>query len=234
MRTNGRWYTCSVVGWYCMTSPTSSRCTTAPGESARSLPTLNASRSTIEGMPPLWRRSPTKLRTPRTRLMPPVSNARLIAAGLLAKKLVGRRALVRIVVANGPARRAGGRCALAQLVDEVAHGLRGGQVAVLDPREDRVARPRRVGETPVVLGGRRRGAPRCNATELQAQLPGGARHGSSLAQRRHHGTRHVRGRRACYRLAPVDRRCCLAGVRRRVRVAHGLNSSMYPVLEQAK
>ena len=100
MITSGRLWTCSVLGWYWMSSPTSSRCTTAPGDSARSLPTSNASRSTIEGMPPLLRTSPTKLRTPRTRLLPPVSNARLIAAGLVAKKLVGASALVRMVVAK--------------------------------------------------------------------------------------------------------------------------------------
>ena len=96
----------SVVGGYWMSSPTSSRCTTAPGDSARSSPTSNASRSTIEGMPPLLRTSPRSCATPRTRLKPPVSNARLSAAGLPAACWSGP---ARWSGSRGQARPLGGR-----------------------------------------------------------------------------------------------------------------------------
>src|SRR5271154_771898 len=97
---SGRSDTVSVTGAYCRTSPTGSRATTAPEVVARSRPTSNAPGSTIEGIPPLWRTSETKLRVPRRRLAPPVSKACLIADGLLARKFVGAAALVRMFAAK--------------------------------------------------------------------------------------------------------------------------------------
>jgi hypothetical protein len=100
MTRTGRPYTSSVVGVYWRTSATSSLATTAPGVTARSRPTSKAPGSVIDGIPPLWRTSRTKLRAPRARLMPPVSKARLRAAGLLIRKFVGAAALVTMVAAN--------------------------------------------------------------------------------------------------------------------------------------
>ena len=65
---------------------------TAPGVAAMVSPTLNGLRSTIDGMPWLWSRSPAMLAIPRPTLMPPVSKERLMAAGLVGKKLVGASA----------------------------------------------------------------------------------------------------------------------------------------------
>ena len=54
----------------------------------------------MDGIAPLRRTSRVKLRAPRIRLMPPVSNARLRAAGLLTRKFVGAAALVMMLAAN--------------------------------------------------------------------------------------------------------------------------------------
>ena len=51
-------------------------------------------------MPPLWSRSSTKWRAPVTRLPPPVSIARFIAAGLPGSVLVGASDDVRIPAAK--------------------------------------------------------------------------------------------------------------------------------------
>ena len=83
-----------------MSSATGSRATTAPGVTARSRPTSKAPGSIIDGIAPLWRTSWTKLRAPRARLMPPVSKARLRAAGLLIRKFVGAAALATMLAAN--------------------------------------------------------------------------------------------------------------------------------------
>ena len=96
----GRSRTLPLAGVYWISSATSSRSTTAPGVRARSRPTCKACGSAIEGMPPLCRRSPAQLRTPRVRLRPPVSTVRLIAAGFPSQKLVGATALVSRVTAN--------------------------------------------------------------------------------------------------------------------------------------
>ena len=114
-----------------------------------------------------------------------MSNARLIAAGLVAKKLVGASALVRMVVAKRAcsARRWLSEL-VAQLADDVADGLCGGEVAALDPGEDRVARPGRVGEAPVALARLDLGAAQRDAHELAAQLRGLAGDGAALAERR--------------------------------------------------
>ncbi len=62
---------------------------TAPGVAARFSPSLNGVRSTIVGMPWLFFMSPARLAIPLRTLPPLVSNARLMAAGLPMKKLVG-------------------------------------------------------------------------------------------------------------------------------------------------
>ena len=83
-----------------MTSASSSRSTTAPGVTARSVPTSNALRSVWDGIPPFLRTSRHQWRAPRATLRPPVSNARLSAAGLLARKLVGAAALITMFATN--------------------------------------------------------------------------------------------------------------------------------------
>ena len=125
-------YVVLVCGSYWISSIRSLRNTTLPGVAAMFLPTVNADRSTLRGSPPLVVRSVMKFRTPRMRLTPPVSNARLRAAGLVARKLVGARASTR-------PRRANGRLPVPgllelgqgeQVVDEAAHqavGLAGGE-----------------------------------------------------------------------------------------------------------
>ena len=55
-------------------------------------PNTNDELSTWRGWPPLLRTSSTKLRAPFSRLRPPVSNARLRAAGLVGRKFVGASA----------------------------------------------------------------------------------------------------------------------------------------------
>ena len=81
-----------VVGRYWINSPSSSRCTTHPGVAARSVPTWKALRSVCEGIPPLWRTSPHHCFAPRATLLPPVSKARLSAAGFVGRKFVGAMA----------------------------------------------------------------------------------------------------------------------------------------------
>src|SRR5579862_5333690 len=63
--------------------------TILPGVAARFTPTRNGLVSTCRGRPPLLSTSSTKLRVPAATLAPPVSSARLIAAGLVKKKFVG-------------------------------------------------------------------------------------------------------------------------------------------------
>src|ERR1700722_5202767 len=89
--------TAPVAGVYWMTSASSSRSTTAPGVTARSVPTWNAPRSVWDGMPPLERTSRHHWRAPRATLSPPVSNARLSAAGVLGRKVVGAGALITVL-----------------------------------------------------------------------------------------------------------------------------------------
>ena len=52
-------------------------------------PTSNPDASTCEGQPPLWRKSSTMFLAPLARLLPPVSKACRIAAGLPGTVLVG-------------------------------------------------------------------------------------------------------------------------------------------------
>ena len=144
----------------------------------------NAPRSTIDGMPPLWRTSDRSSRRPRTRLLPPVSNARLSAAGLVGRKLVGATALVRIVVAKGACWRP------PRVVDRAPHSSTtlptqpgGGQVGLLDAVKERVGPPRRVGEAPVALDRRDCGAAHGNLGQFAAQLRGRTGNDPALAER---------------------------------------------------
>src|ERR1700742_3785822 len=68
------------------------RYTTLPGVAAVFSPYTNDELSTCGGRPPLVRTSSRKLRAPFNRLRPPVSKARLRAAGLVGKKFVGASA----------------------------------------------------------------------------------------------------------------------------------------------
>ena len=66
--------------------------TTRPGVAAMFSPILKWLVSTWRGCPPLRSRSSTKFAAPAARLAPPVSIARLIAAGLVSRKFVGASA----------------------------------------------------------------------------------------------------------------------------------------------
>ncbi len=98
--TNGRSNTSSVVGSYCSTSISSLRNTTRPGVAAVFSPSTNDERSTWLGQPSFFTMSCTKFFSPRTTLVPPVSNARLIAFGLPSTKLVGDSVSLRMLAAN--------------------------------------------------------------------------------------------------------------------------------------
>ena len=63
-------------------------------------PRRNGLESTWRGRPPLLSRSSTKWAAPATTLVPPVSIARLIAAGLVGRKFVGANASSRKPVAS--------------------------------------------------------------------------------------------------------------------------------------
>ena len=79
---SGNWCTAGVAGWYWMSSQTSGRATTAPGVTARSLPIVNASGSTMVGMCGAEAISEIRARAPRTRLRPPVPMNAFHATGL--------------------------------------------------------------------------------------------------------------------------------------------------------
>lgn len=76
------------------------RYTTFPGVAAMFTPTSNPLLSTCDGHPPLCRTSSTMLRTPRTTLLPPVSNALRTATGLPANVFDGENASSRKRDAN--------------------------------------------------------------------------------------------------------------------------------------
>ena len=97
---SGNWCTVGVAGVYWMSSQTSVRATTDPGVTARSLPTWNASPSTMVGMCGEEAMSETKARIPRTRLRPPVSMYAFHAAGLRYGLLLGADAAIRLVSTN--------------------------------------------------------------------------------------------------------------------------------------
>ena len=204
MMSSGRADTCSVVGWYCSTSPIGSRATTAPGLSARLRPTSNASGSTILGIPPLFRRSSTKCPSPRTRLRPPVSNARLSAAGFVGEVVRrGERADEDVRREPGLLGAAGVVRPLGVVLDHLGERARGGQVAALDPVEERVARPRRIAEAPVPLGGGDLRAADGDAHELAAQPHRLAGHRLPMGERRGQAAERLPDRRDPEHLAAL-------------------------------
>ena len=83
-----------MAGRYWISSNTSVRSTTAPGVTARSAPTLNASGSTIDGIRGGAAMSAAKCRRPATTLPPPVSIAAFSAAGLSTGLLLGASASI--------------------------------------------------------------------------------------------------------------------------------------------
>ncbi len=90
--TTGRDHTWGVAGWYWISSATSSRKTTDPGDAPMVSPTTKGRESTVVGMPPLCSTSPARLRAPARRLFPRVAFALRRAAGLPVSRLVGARA----------------------------------------------------------------------------------------------------------------------------------------------
>jgi hypothetical protein len=89
---SGRSRTRGVAGAYWSSSNTGVRSTTAPGVAPMFCPTVNAERSTIEGMRGGCAMSRVKLRAPRARLRPPVSTVALSTAGLVSGAFVGASA----------------------------------------------------------------------------------------------------------------------------------------------
>ena len=85
-----------VCGVYWISSNMSVRSTTAPGVTAMSSPTANASGSTIDGTRGGVAKSRTSRRPPATRLPPPVSIARLSTFGLSTGLLLGDDASTRL------------------------------------------------------------------------------------------------------------------------------------------
>src|SRR4029434_890797 len=74
--------------------------TPLPGVAAMLTPTSNPEASTCDGHPPLWRTSCTQFLRPLTMLLPPVSNALRIAAGLPARVFVGASASTKNLAAK--------------------------------------------------------------------------------------------------------------------------------------
>ena len=154
-----------------MSSPTSSRCTTAPGVMREVLADLE--RVALD-----LRRHAAVVAQVADEVADAAHQAhaagleRALERGRVGGEVVGgrQRAVEDRGGEAGPLGAAGVLCALAQFVDEVAHGLRGGQIAALDPREDRVARPGRVGEAPVALGWADLRTAEGDAHELAAEL----------------------------------------------------------------
>ena len=92
--------TSAVAGAYWISSNCSLACTTAPGVTARSRPTMKASGGTMDGTRGGRDRSATSARSPVTALPPPVSMAALAAAGLSSGLLLGAAAATRLARAN--------------------------------------------------------------------------------------------------------------------------------------
>ena len=89
-----------MTGAYWMSSNCSLACTTAPGVTARSWPTSNASVGTIDGTRGERARSEARARRPRTTLPPPVSMNAFHPAGLSRGLLLGAAAAIRLVSRN--------------------------------------------------------------------------------------------------------------------------------------
>src|ERR1700733_6946081 len=196
--------TAGVKGGYWIISASSSRSTPAPGVRARSVPTENAPRAVWGGTPPFERTSRHHCRAPRATLTPPVSNALLSAAGLLAKKLVGAAALITMLATNRalgilPAPRT-----KVEVVDELPDRFAHAQVLLAQPAERRVLRPRRIREAPIALSGRAVGLPGQDAERVRGQparLPG---HAARLGQRHGHTLQQQGRGRDADRLAGLD------------------------------
>jgi hypothetical protein len=92
--------TLGVCGWYWSSSNIGVRSTTAPGVTARSAPTSNASAATMDGTRGGVARSAARCRAPRTRLPPPVSITAFQNTGLVAGLLLGARACTRLSTTN--------------------------------------------------------------------------------------------------------------------------------------
>ena len=88
------------MGEYWSSSIRELRNTTLPLVAARFSPRVNGLVSTWRGLPPLLTRSSRKLLIPLAALRPPVSKARLRAAGLVARKLEGAMASISSWVAS--------------------------------------------------------------------------------------------------------------------------------------
>jgi hypothetical protein len=110
--TTGNRCTFGVAAWYWISSKISVRCTTAPGVTARSFPTSNASGATMAGIRGAVARSPASARNPRTALRPPVSMAAFQATGLSSGLLLGAAASTRFRTTN-PARSLSGQSSAA-------------------------------------------------------------------------------------------------------------------------
>ena len=83
-----------------MSSQISHRATTAPGVTARSRPTSNASGATIAGTRGGADRSEASDRRPRTALRPPLSMIAFQATGLISGLLLGAAASMRLLATN--------------------------------------------------------------------------------------------------------------------------------------
>ena len=90
MISSGRAHTRAVRGAYWITCIRSFSKITAPGVTARFLPTWKAVSSVIDTRP--LARSSKNLTMPSATLLPPVCIASCIASGLVAKKLAGLKA----------------------------------------------------------------------------------------------------------------------------------------------
>ncbi|MCY1496600.1 hypothetical protein D9M68_305370 [compost metagenome] len=90
----------AVVGANCSSSNILLRYTTSPLAVAMFSPTLNGVLSTCAGRPRLFSMSWVKWRTPRARLMPPVSSILRRAAGLVSGELLGATASARSEATN--------------------------------------------------------------------------------------------------------------------------------------
>ena len=87
---NGRSWTCAVLGVYWMSWIRSFSNTTLPGLVATLRPTSKAVSSVIDTRP--LAKSSMNRRVPSTRLAPPLSSAACKASGLVARQLAGLRA----------------------------------------------------------------------------------------------------------------------------------------------
>ena len=156
----GRCRTVGVVGWYWISSSTSLRKTTAPGDTARLPPTLNGRVSTCDGMPPLWRTSDAQFRAPfgqrpATRAHGALHRRRVAAQGVRGGERLGH-------LHEGEPGAVGALLVEVQLVDRTEHRFARAEVGLRDAPPGRVP-PGRVGEAAVLRVGRQVGRARQDA-----------------------------------------------------------------------